>query len=339
MKVITVARFGGPEVLSYDDAPSPQLGPDEARVRVELSGVNYGDVVLRSGKAFDVPRPYVPGIEAAGVVEEVGADVHDVAVGMRVAVPLFTTGRLHGGYASEVVFDADRLVPLPDGISYEAAIALQLQGISAWLVFDHASVQGRTVLIHAGAGGSGSLMVQLARARGATRILATASTEEKRDLVRRLGADTVIDYTEATWPERVLADTDGRGVDVIIDSVGGRIRKQSFEALATGGALVLFGYSSEVVEDIGDGIDATTLRGIFFKGQTVTSCLRTHFGEPSFARTIMARLFEQVQRGSLRLLPGATFPLDRAADAHRALVSRAVAGKVFLAPCDGVARR
>lgn len=327
-----VHRFGGPEVLRYEDAPSSPVGPHEARVRVALAGVNYGDVVLRSGNAFDIERPYVPGIEAAGVVEAVGADVRGVEIGARVAAPLFTTGRLHGGYASEVVFDADRLVPLPNDITNEQAIALQLQGLSAWLVFDHAQVAGRTVLIHAGAGGSGSLMVQLARARGAQRVLATASTEAKRQIVRDLGADDAIDYTVATWPERVLAATDGRGADVIIDSVGGLVRKQSFEALATGGTLVMFGYSSEAAENVSEGIEAATLRGLFFKGQTVTSCLRTHFGEPSFTRSIMERLFVEVRRGALRVLPGATFPLERADDAHRALVSRAVAGKVFLAP-------
>lgn len=332
MKVIKVHRFGGPEVLSYEDAPSPPVAPNEARVRVELAGVNYGDVVLRSGNAFDIPRPYIPGIEAVGVVEAVGVDVRDVAVGARVAVPLFTTGRLHGGYASEVVFDAERLIPLPDDISNEQAIALQLQGISAWLVFDHAPVHERTVLIHAGAGGSGSLMVQLARARGAKRVLATASTKEKRQLVRNLGADDAIDYTEPTWPKHVLEATDGQGANVIIDSVGGVVRKQSFEALATGGTLVMFGYSSEAAENVSEGIDAATLRGVLFKGQTVTSCMRSHFGEPSFVSGIMQRLFAEVQRGALRVLPGVTFPLAQAADAHRALVSRAVSGKVFLAP-------
>jgi NADPH2:quinone reductase len=184
MKVITVARFGGPEVLSCEDVPAPVIGPREARIRVELAGVNFGDVVLRSGHAFDIPRPYVPGCEVAGVVEAIGTEVSGIAVGARVAAPLFTTGRLHGGYASEVVFDAARLVPLPDDLPYEAAIALQVQGISAWRVFDCAPIVDRTVLVHAGAGGSGSLMVQLARTRGASRVLATASSEEKRSRAR-----------------------------------------------------------------------------------------------------------------------------------------------------------
>lgn len=335
MKVITVPRFGGPEVLTYEDAPYLPLGPTEARIRVALAGVNYGDVVLRSGNAFDVPRPYVPGIEAAGIVEEVGAEVRDLAIGARVAAPLFTTGRLNGGYASEVVFEAERLVPLPDAISWEAAVALQLQGISASLVFDQVPASGRSVLVHAAAGGSGSLMIQLARARGAACVVATASTNEKRELARQLGADVVVDYTESSWPERVLAATGGRGVDVIIDSVGGEIRRQSFDALAAGGTLVLFGYSSEIADNASAGIDAATLRGLFFKGQTVTSTLRTTFGAPSFVRQIMQRLFELVQDGSLRLLPGRTFPLERAADAHFALVSRAISGKVFLAPPNG----
>lgn len=114
MKVITVSRFGDPDVLTYEDVPSPPIAPNEARVRVALAGVNFGDVVLRSGNAFDIPRPYVPGIEAAGIVQGLGSAVRDLAVGSRVAVPLFTTGRLTGGYASEVVFDAERLVPVPD---------------------------------------------------------------------------------------------------------------------------------------------------------------------------------------------------------------------------------
>jgi NADPH2:quinone reductase len=142
----------------------------------------------------------------------------------------------------------------------------------------------------------------------------------------------VIDYTDLRWPERVLAATDGRGVDVIIDSVGGRIRTQSMAALAARGTLVLFGSSSEVASNTSDGIDAASLRSLFFNGQTLTSSMQTDFSDPSLATGIMQRLFEQVQRGSLRVLPGATFPLERAGDAQRALVSRGVAGKVFLAP-------
>lgn len=341
MKVITVPQFGGPEVLAYGDAPRLPLGAGQARVRVERSGVNYGDVVLRSGRAFDVPRPFVPGVEAAGVIEELAADAGEqgigdgIEVGARVAVPLFTAGRLDGGYASEVVFEARRLVRIPDDVSYEAAIALQVQGISAWLLCERVPVEGRTVLVHAGAGGSGSLLIQVARARGAARVLATASTEEKRALVRELGADAAIDYTDAAWPAQVLAATDSRGADVIVDSVGGLVRRRSFEALAAGGTLVLFGYSSEIGGDAGaegEGFDAATVRGLFFKRQTVTSSLWTDFEDPGLARRTMQRLFELVQRGALRVITGATFSLSRAADAHRALASRATTGKLCLAP-------
>jgi NADPH:quinone reductase len=333
MKAITVPRFGGPEVLTHEVLPSPPLGPKEARVRVELCGVNYGDVVLRSGEALDVPRPFIVGVESAGIVEAVGDAVSSLELGTRVAVPLFTTGRLHGGYASEVVFDAERLVPLPAGISYEAAVALQVQGIAAWLLFDHVSVDGRTVLVHAGAGGTGSLLVQLARQRGATRVLATASTAEKRALARDLGADVTVDYTDPSWPALVVDATDGRGADVIFDSVGGSVRRRSFEALAVGGALVILGYSSEIAGDgTSDGIDAATLRGIFFKRQTVTGFMWTRFDDPALATQTMQALFDRVLNGSLRVVTGATFPLARAADAHRALVSRATVGKLFLSP-------
>lgn len=332
MNAITIARFGGPEVLCYGDAPRPEVGPREARIRVALAGVNYGDLVLRAGHAFEMPRPYVPGCEATGVVEALGADVRDLAIGARVAAPLFTTGRLHGGYASEVAFDADRLVPVPDDISDESAIALQVQGTSAWLVFDHAPVEGRTVLVHAGAGGSGSLMVQLARIRGATRVLATASTEAKRAVVRALGADAAIDYTDPAWPAHVRAATDGRGADVIIDSVGGQVRAQSLTALAANGTLVLFGYAAEVASNTSAGLDPAALRSLFFNGQTITSSMRTRFDAPTFATGVMHRLFALVRRGALRILPGTTFPLDRAADAHRALAGRTLTGKVFLAP-------
>ncbi|MCW5831634.1 MAG: zinc-binding dehydrogenase, partial [Labilithrix sp.] len=315
-----------------DEAPAPPLGPKEARIRVELAGVNYGDVVLRSGKAFDAPRPYVPGTEAAGVVTEIGAEVHDVAVGASVAAPLFTTGRLHGGYASEVVFDAERLVPLPDDISWEAAIALQVQGISAWLMFDHVAVRDRSALVHAGAGGVGSLLLQIARLRGANRVLATASTPDKRALVRELGADDAIDYTDGAWPEQVLAATDGRGADVIVDSVGGVVRKRSFEALAVGGTLVLLGYSAEASDGVSEGIDAATLHALFFKRQSVRGFMWTSFEDPKLATRTMLALFEEVRRNTLRVVSGGTFALDLAGDAHRALEARATTGKITLRP-------
>jgi NADPH2:quinone reductase len=338
MKIVTVSRFGGPEVLTYEDAPSPPLGPKEARVRVELAGVNFGDTVLRSGKAFEVPRPYVPGTEAAGVVTEIGAEVRDIAVGARVAAPLFTTGRLHGGYASEVVFDAERLVPLPDDISWEAAVALQVQGISAQLLLDHVAVKGRSVLVHAGAGGVGSLLIQLAKVGGARQVLATASSPEKRALTLELGAAVAVDYTHDSWPEQVLAATGGLGADVIIDSVGGAVRKRSFEALAPGGTLVLLGYSAEAAPGTstaaGEGIDAATLRALIFKRQSVSGFLWTSFEDPKLAPRTMHDLFDLVRRGALRVVAGGTFSLERAADAHRALEGRTTTGKLFLRPAS-----
>lgn len=336
MKIITVPRFGGPEVLTYQDAPSPPLGPKEARVRVELSGVSFGDTILRAGKASALRLPYVPGTEVAGVVTEIGPNVRDVAVGMRVAAPLFTAGRLCGGYASEVVFEAERLVPLPNDTSFEAAVALQVQGLSAQLLLDHMNVNAQSVLVHAGAGGVGSLLIQLAKVRGARRVLATASTPEKRALTLELGADVAIDYTQDVWPEQVLAATGGLGADLIIDSVGGTVRKQSFEALATGGTLVLFGYSAEVASGTatgaGDGIDPATLRALIFKRQSLSGFLWTSYEDPKLAPRTMLNLFELARRGALRIVSGGTFSLERAADAHRALEARATMGKVFLRP-------
>jgi NADPH2:quinone reductase len=319
-------------VLVYGDVPSPLLGPDQVRIEVALAGVNFGDLVLRSGRDFDRPRPYIPGTEVAGIVSEVGASVRELALGTRVAAPLFAAARLDGGYASEVVFDASRVVPLADDVRFETAVALQVQGISAWLLFEHVPVRGRSVLVHAAAGGAGSVLVQLAKHLGASHVIATASTSAKRAVARELGADVAIDYGDPMWPAHVLDATSGHGADLIIDSVGGVIRERSFDALATGGTLVLYGYTAEADRGPGESLAPAVLRTMLFKRQTITGWLWNDFGDPRLATRTMLRLFDLVRTGVLRVLEAETYPLARAADAHRALATRATIGKVFLAP-------
>jgi NADPH:quinone reductase len=334
MKAITFSRFGGPEVLTSTDVPTPAPGPGEALVRVHRAGVNFGDTVIRAGLVpLELQFPFVPGVEAAGVVEAIGVDVKSVAVGQRVAAPLFTSGRLDGGYAEAVAFDAQRLVPIPDDIGYEEAIALQLQGISAWRLLEHPSPEGRTVLVHASAGGTGSLLVQLAKLRGAARVLATASTQDKRHLAHDLGADDVFDYSQSSWTEKVLDATKGGGVDVIYDSVGGRIRNESFDVLASRGTLVIFGASSEAnTARPSEGLDGSILQRLMFKRQSITGFLEPRFDDVALAGQTMSKLFDLVRRGVLRVIRGPVFRLEQAADAHRTLVSRDSVGKIFLSP-------
>ena len=215
MKAVRFHQCGGPEVLTYEDVPAPAAGPGEAVVEVKAVGLNYIDTYHREG-LYPVELPCTPGMEAAGVVAGIGEGVEGVQVGDRVAY-----AGVMGSYAAEAAVPADRLVPLPDSASYQEGAAALLQGMTAqYLAHGSYRLGGEdTALIHAGAGGVGLLLIQMAKRCGA-RVLTTVSTEEKEELARGAGADDVIRYTERDFEQDVMTLTDGRGVDVVYDSVG-----------------------------------------------------------------------------------------------------------------------
>jgi NADPH2:quinone reductase len=320
MRAIRVHEPGGPEALRLDDVPAPEPGPGQARVRLHAIGVNFIDVYHRTG-LYKVPLPFTPGSEGAGVVTAVG-DGAAARVGDRVA----WAGAL-GSYAEEALVPAEKLVPVPDGLEWDEAAAAPLQGMTAhYLATDtHRLKAGDVALVHAAAGGVGLLLVQVAKMKGA-RVLGTVSTEEKAALARQAGADETIRYTEEDFLEAVKRLTNGRGVDVVYDSVGRTTFDRSLEALAVRGTLALYGQSSGVVPPIDPARLAA--KGVFLTRPTLWHYTATREELLGRARDV----FDWVANGLLKLRIHRTFPLEAAADAHRLLESRGSAGKLLLIP-------
>ena len=322
MKAMRFHQHGGPEVLVYEDAPTREAGPGEAIVRIEAIGLNYIDTYHRDG-LYPVELPCIPGMEAAGTIARIGDGVEGVNVGDRVAY----AGAL-GAYAEEAAVAVDRLVPLPDDISCEVGAAAMLQGMTAHYLAHSSYALGKddTALIHAGAGGVGLLLIQMAKRLGA-RVLTTVSTEEKEQLARAAGADEVIRYTERDFAEDVMTLTDGRGVDVVYDSVGKTTFDKSLDVLRPLGYLVLFGQSSGPVEPVDPGI--LNVKGsLFLTRPTMAHYIPTREALLQRAGDVLG----WIGSGELDLRIGDRFALADAADAHRALQGRKTTGKVVILP-------
>jgi NADPH2:quinone reductase len=321
MQAIRPRQTGGPEILELAEAPTARPGPGDVLVRVEAAGLNFIDVYQRTG-LYPLPLPLPLGLEGAGTVEEVGSSVSDIKVGQRVA-----WASVPGSYATHVVAPAERLVPVPANVATDVAAALLLQGMTAHYltksVFPlHA---GHTALVHAAAGGVGLLLTQMAKHAGA-QVIATVSTEAKAVLAKGAGADHVINYQVGDFAAEAKRLTGGHGVDVAYDSVGKATFDGSLEALAPRGYLVLYGQSSGVVP----ALDPARLsKGSYF----LTRPSLPHYTATRAELLSRARdLFEMVGEGRLHVRIGGTFPLAKAADAHRALAGRATTGKVLLIP-------
>jgi len=322
MKAMRFHQHGGPEVLVYEDAPTPEAGPGEAIVRIEAIGLNYIDTYHRDG-LYPVELPCIPGMEAAGTITRIGDGAEGVNVGDRVAY----AGAL-GAYAEEAAVAVDRLVPLPDDVSCEVGAAAMLQGMTAHYLAHSSYTLGKddTALIHAGAGGVGLLLIQMAKRLGA-RVLTTVSTEEKEQLARAAGADEVIRYTERDFAEDVMTLTDGRGVDVVYDSVGKTTFDKSLDVLRPLGYLVLFGQSSGPVEPVDPGI--LNIKGsLFLTRPTMAHYIPTREALLQRAGDVLG----WIGSGELDLRIGDRFALADAADAHRALQGRKTTGKVVILP-------
>ena len=322
MLAIRIHETGGPEKLRVDDVPVPVPGPGEVRLRVEAAGVNFIDTYHRSG-LYQVKLPFVLGGEAAGVVTAVGAGVTDFRAGDRVATP-----RASGGYAGETLAPAAYTLKLPPGVSVPTAAALLAQGLTAhFLATDTFPLKsGDTALVHAGAGGVGLLLIQIARIRGA-RVLATVGSDAKAQLVREAGAEAVCVYTRENFAEAARRFTDGRGVDVAYDSVGRQTFEGTLDSLRPRGLFVSFGNSSGPVPPFAPLVLAQK-GSLFFTRPTGAHYLST----PAEFRARAADLFAWLAAGTLKVRIGATFPLTAAAEAHRALESRATTGKLLLLP-------
>ena len=320
MKRIVVDTPGGPERMKLVEVPKPASGPNEAVVAVAYSGVNFLDVYFRTG-LYKSDSPIVLGSEAAGTVESVGSDVTEVAPGDRVAYAM-----VRGSYAEYAVVPAAQLIKIPDGVDFRTAAAVMLQGMTAhYLTHSTFPLEpGNSCLVHAAAGGTGGLIVQMAKHLGA-RVFGTVSTEGKARQVRDLGADETIIYTTQDFEAEVKRLTGGRGVDVVYDSVGKTTFDKSLTVLRPRGTMALFGQSSGPVPPFDPGV--LNARGSLF------------LTRPSLAHHMLDRkelvwrvddVLRYVASGAVKVRISGTYPLAEAANAHRDLEGRKTTGKLLL---------
>jgi NADPH:quinone reductase len=322
MKAIQVKRAGGPEVLELVELSVPEAKGNEAVVKIAAIGVNFIDVYYREGR-YQAVVPFVPGQEAAGEVVAAGPNVTEVKVGDRVAYTM-----VMGSYAEYAAVAADRLVKIPEGVSFEQAAAVMLQGSTAhYLSHDtYPLKRGEKALVHAAAGGVGLLLVQMARDIGA-RVIGTTSTEEKARLARDAGAQDVILYTQQDFETETRRLTDGHGVDVVYDSVGKTTFEKGLNVLRPRGYMVLFGGSSGAVPPF-DLIQLSQKGSLYVTRPTLAHYIASR--QDLERRT--HDLFAMTLSGKLKLRIEHTYPLKDAAQAHRDLESRKTTGKLLLLP-------
>lgn len=322
MKAIRIHTFGGPEVLQYDDVAEPTPKPGEAVVKIDAAGVNFIDTYHRTG-VYKISLPVTLGLEGAGTVSAVGNGVDGITVGDRVAY-----SGVFGSYAQANAVPADRLVPLPSNVNTKLGAAIMLQGMTAhYLVFSTYPLKsGDTCLVHAGAGGVGLLLTQIAKMRGA-RVITTVSTDEKAALSRDAGADEVVLYTRQDFEAEVKRITNGKGVQVVYDSVGQTTFLKSLNCLAARGMMVLLGQSSGSVPPLDPQLLAQK-GSLFLTRPTLANYIARR--EELLQRS--SDLFNWIGAGKLKVRMEFEFPLQKAADAHRALEGRKTTGKVLLVP-------
>ena len=329
MKAVRVHKLGGPEVLRYEDLSDPRPAAGEALVKIEAAGVNFLDIYYRSGFHWgghhSRPLPYIPGAEAAGTVVEVGPKVKEIKSGDRVA---YGVSNGWGSYAEFHSVPSWHLFKLPHSIDFATAAAVMLQGMTAhYLTYSTYAVKPNdAVLIHAAAGGTGLLLVQVAKMLGA-RVIGTVSTEEKARLARVAGADATINYMKEDFAVELRKLTDGKGVNVVYDSVGKETYEKSLDCLAPLGCLVIFGQASGPVPPF----DTAVLNA---KGSLSLARPSLTHNVASHADVVRRAgdLFNWIEARKLNVRIGKTFPLADAANAHREMESRRSTGKIILLP-------
>jgi NADPH:quinone reductase len=315
MRAIQMTEFGGPEVLTLTELPRPRPGEGEALIKVTRAGLNFADTHTRTNSYVrKATLPLVPGGEVAGVREDTGERV--VAL----------TG--DGGYAEYAVAPRALVYPIPDELDDGAALAILIQGLTAWHLYRTAArvSEGESVVVHSAAGGVGSLAVQLGRPFGAGRVIATASSADKRALALQLGADVAIDSAADGLRERLIDANEGRGVDVVFDMSGGAVFDASYAALAHFGRIVVCGIASQEPNELRTGSLLRHSRSVV--GFYLFHCLE----RPAMVADALADLFARAARGELRTVIGGVYPLDRAAQAHVDLRERRTTGKLLLDP-------
>lgn len=314
MRAVQITEFGGPEVLELVDIPVPEPADGEVLIKVTRAGLNFADTHQRHNQYVEARQlPLVPGVEVAGIREDTGERV----------VALCGTG----GYAEYATAPEALTVPVPAGVTDEEALAAIMQGLTAWhlhMTFGRVAA-GETVVVGSAAGGVGSLAVQLGAALGA-RVVATASSEEKRRLALDLGAAAAVDGAPDGLRDRLLEANDGRPVDVVFEMAGGRVFEESYDALAPLGRLVVYGIASREQNEIRTGKLMRTNR------QVIGFWIQPLLERPDLVGPPLQDLFGRIARGELRVVVGATYPLSQAAEAQVALAERRTSGKLLLDP-------
>lgn len=321
MKAIQMTQYGGPDVLKISDVEIKKPEHKQALIRIKMAGVNFIDIYHRRG-IYPVKLPYIPGYEGSGVVEAVGKDVKNVKPGDRVAY-------VHeiGSYAEYALTNAEHLILLPEGLSFEQGAAFPLQGMTAhYLLHEFRKINGNdTILIHAAAGGMGLLLVQWAKHLGA-RVLGTVSTEEKADIAKAAGADEVILYSKQDFVAEVKHMTNGYGVELIIDGVGKTTFPGDLEAAAPCGNIVIYGAASGQADPISP--NSLMSKSLTLSGGTLFNYLKSREELLFRAKDVL----EGIQQGWLKLRIDQVLSLEKAAVAHEKLEARKTSGKILLRP-------
>ncbi|CAM6105890.1 unnamed protein product [Calypogeia fissa] len=319
MKAIKVNRWGGPEALSWEDAEVGEPRVGQVRIRHTAIGLNFVDVYFRTG-VYKVPVPFIPGREAAGVVTAVGPGLTGRKVGDRVAY-----AGVMGAYCEERLISADKLVPLPSSVNDVTAAAVLLKGMTAQFLLHRCFKveRGHAVLVHAAAGGVGSLLVQWAHALGAT-VIAAVSTEDKAAQAKEDGADHVLIYSKEDFATRVKEITNGAGVQVVYDSVGKDTFQGSLDALAVRGYFVSYGQSSGMIDPI--PIQALAPKSLFLTRPAMLAYTSTRDELLSTAREV----FAAISKGILKIRVNQTYPLAQVSQAHSDLEARKTSGSTVL---------
>jgi len=326
VKAVVIAKFGGPECLEYRDWPDPEPAPGEAVVKLEHAGINFIDVYMRSGhyarsQTYQTPLPMTIGMEGGGKVATLGEGVNGLKAGDRVAYCI-----VRGSYAQYAAVPAWKLVKVPDTVPLPVATTLMLQGSTAhYLSHSAFPLQpGHACLVHAGAGGVGQLLIQLAKLRGAT-VIATAGSRDKADIAAKCGADHVVLYREVDFREEVMKVTGGKGVDVVYDAVGKDTIRNSIRSLKRRGLCVNYGGASGLVQSV-EPLELAEAGSVFFTRPHLTD----YIGTPHELKQRADDLFAAYTAGRLAVTIDREFPLAEAAAAHGYLEGRGTRGKLLL---------
>lgn len=314
MKAIQITQFGGPDVMHLVDLEDPKPSEGQELITVSAIGINYADTHQTENSYLSQQQlPLVPGIEVVGTT----------SAGVRVLAPVEG-----GGYAQKAVTHSAAMIPVPEGVSDAQALCMMVQGSTAWHILKTVGhvKPGESVVVHAAAGGVGTIAIQLAKLWGA-KVIAVASTQSKRDLATSLGADAVVDATVEDLGKAIKAANGGKPVNLVLEMVGGKTFDDSLEILAPFGRLVTYGMASRVAPSM---IQPASLMG---GSKTITGFWLAHcFGKKELLNDVIVELFALVKEGKLKPVVGTSFPLSQAAQAHKAMLARETSGKITLDP-------